>query len=374
MARVRSDWLGANPSPRTNPNEPGHELFGDGSPKRSRTAKLSSMRREWGTWIKARQWNELEQLAKKDPSQPLADTIAELERGFSDKADRKALRKILFLLGQQGYRPRPIEEPEEEVVPPPEFSFAFMISANQKQSARLTYAYQTRGRVRWLDASIYGKSEWLAVEEEEMSLEDAERAKARQLSMDVSPFEGTVVPHEFVANRLQDALGSRFVLHSPTIATWKSRILSHSKAEHPAATLPRAAQGSYEPGLIAAKDEACLLWWLELGLVDALVMKLTEIATDGIGFEHLQAAAAEVVPPRIVDDYEAQLLDLGYLLHLKGQAERSAVILAEADSLREQGLRSSFMEGILVKSLAIYDARRKDQEAASKPKLVEDIS
>ncbi len=48
------------------------------------------MRREWTGWIKNRQWGEFEKVAKTDPCQALADTVAELELGFPEKPDRKS--------------------------------------------------------------------------------------------------------------------------------------------------------------------------------------------------------------------------------------------------------------------------------------------
>ena len=109
------------------------------------------MRREWSVWIKTRQWSEFEKLAKVEPSQSLADTIAELELGFPDKPDRRALRKILFLLAQAGYEPREIEETVDDrpKVGAP-FSVAFMVSPDGSGDTVFTVGREEKGRVVWL--------------------------------------------------------------------------------------------------------------------------------------------------------------------------------------------------------------------------------
>src|ERR1700723_3120405 len=113
------------------------------------------MRREWSGWIRTRQWSEFEKLAKVEPSQALTDTIAELELGFPDKPDRRALRKVLFLLAQAGYEPRDIEEPivEQARLATP-LAAAFMVSPDGTGDTVLTVGREERGRVAWLIAHL----------------------------------------------------------------------------------------------------------------------------------------------------------------------------------------------------------------------------
>src|ERR1019366_6525130 len=100
----------------------------------------------WSGWIKTRQWSEFEKLAKVEPSQALTDTVAELELGFPDKPDRRALRKILFLLSQAGYEPRELEEhggDEANFVEP--LNVAFIVSPDGAGDTVLTVGREERG-------------------------------------------------------------------------------------------------------------------------------------------------------------------------------------------------------------------------------------
>lgn len=67
------------------------------------------MRLEWGPMISMRRWDVMERLAKTQPSQQLCDTAAELVQGFEEREDKRALKRVLFLLKQQGYTPTDYE-------------------------------------------------------------------------------------------------------------------------------------------------------------------------------------------------------------------------------------------------------------------------
>lgn len=69
------------------------------------------MRLEWGSAIANRRWDVLENVAKKNPSQQLCDTAHELLLGMELKSDRRALKKVLYLLEQGGFTPT-VQAPE----------------------------------------------------------------------------------------------------------------------------------------------------------------------------------------------------------------------------------------------------------------------
>lgn len=76
------------------------------------------MRHEYYEAIRYRRWAELETYAKRWPEQSLADTVYQVLQTIGDKADRKALKKVAYLLGQAGFRGRDYEEePRSEAKP-----------------------------------------------------------------------------------------------------------------------------------------------------------------------------------------------------------------------------------------------------------------
>ena len=77
------------------------------------------MRYEWGDWVRYRRWDQFELLAKRDPTQQLCDTVAELARGMDNKIEIKTLKRILFMLKQQGFEPSDFEhlDPEPPKLP-----------------------------------------------------------------------------------------------------------------------------------------------------------------------------------------------------------------------------------------------------------------
>lgn len=62
------------------------------------------MRPEYYEAIRYRRWAELEHYAKVRPEQALADTVYQLAETIGDKADRRALKKILWILNNSGFR------------------------------------------------------------------------------------------------------------------------------------------------------------------------------------------------------------------------------------------------------------------------------
>jgi hypothetical protein len=72
--------------------------------------------------------------------------------------------------------------------------------------------------------------------------------------------------------------------------------------------------------------------------------------------ERVETSHAEVIRTvfhqGMIDDHVARLLDLGYLLHLRGRPG-SDVVLAAADDLRKRGADSPYAGALLDKTLVI---------------------
>lgn len=331
------------------------------------------MRREWSGWIRERRWNEFEKLAKTDPDQTLTDTVAELERGFTEKGDRKALRKVLFLLSQAGYRPTPIEEMEPEGTPkalPKEF--ALLESADSYGESVVTYGVQVGDRVRWLVANLSERSGITRAGEEEMPLETAEGHVQRLTQKEGSPFLAAVVSPEYALGRIANAVAKTKGVVPPVIAYWRSRLPAAAEIPHPAEEIPREEIGDETLKALPYEVEAALPWRLELGAVSPLLREIYEAQAEIEDQEEkaaaskraIEAARESLFTPDVVHDHANRLLDLAYLVHLHGKEGAGRIVYA-ADDLRQKGHLSEYGAGLLDKTLfVLIESFRKESQRA----------
>ena len=61
------------------------------------------MRLEWLPWIRQRNWQAFDDLARSEPSWLLFETVRELALGYPNDDDRDRLRLVLRTLSEQGY-------------------------------------------------------------------------------------------------------------------------------------------------------------------------------------------------------------------------------------------------------------------------------
>lgn len=319
------------------------------------------MRREWSGWIKNRQWPEFERLAKTDPSDGLADTVAELERGFPDKADRRALRKILFLLAQAGYRPRPIEEYEPaNVVATASREWGFLTSADATGDSIVTYACESGDKVRVLMAHVNGELGVTRASEDE-HFRDAGLSRMEAFrQLDPKPYVHAEIPAAFAKWRIAEGMKHCRGHIPPTLAYWRGTLDKAEPTAHPAEALPRGASDE-ELYQIPLTNSAAVAWRLELGNAAPLIERMYELqnqpdASDDALKPQVDAARAEaakeVFTPGLISDHVSRLLDLGYLLHLRGRPGADTV-LAAADDLKVRGSDSPYARALLDKTMVI---------------------
>ncbi|AIE85292.1 hypothetical protein [Fimbriimonas ginsengisoli] len=322
------------------------------------------MRREWSAWIKSRQWNEFEKLAKTDPSQPLADTVAELERGFPDKPDRRALRKVLFLLGQAGYKPQPIEEGETPAAPVPAnlpAEMGYLASTNGMGETMVCYGRESGSVFRWLITELDNRGAVVDASEREVPVDQVEERTAAFRTLEAAGMTGAVVPADFARARIAEVVRKSKGLPS-TIAYWRSTLDGVEPIPHPADSLPRDAEADPSKDLLWAFDET-MTWRLEFGsmaiLVDELGRMETEEGSAGADrnaerySEAKAKAKALVVDRAVIEDHATRLLDLAYLFHLvkkPGVGE----LLAAADDLRARGSESFYADFLVQKTFMLY--------------------
>ncbi len=320
------------------------------------------MRREWSNWIRTRQWLEFERLAKLDPSQGLADTIAELELGFPDRTDKRALRKVLYLLSQAGFEPREIEEFAAGMdVPPAPMEAAFMVSSDGLGDSVITYGKEDRGRVGWIVAHVNFRKGVTRAVEDATTIDEANTKLIRLRNLKPTPYVSAEVPPGFALARLSRAVDISKTL-PPVMAYWRSILPKDAPTTHPTDTMARQNVNQEAMIQYLKEENAAQIWRLELGM---LAPTLTELIGDADTAdserppgsakwnEIMETARQSLFMDTIVLDHRMRLLDLAYLSHLNGISD-CAVLLSLADDLHEKGPDSLYATEVTNRSLAIF--------------------
>ena len=320
------------------------------------------MRREWSGWIKGRQWGELEKLAKTDPSQALTDTVAELELGFPDKPDRRALRKVLFLLSQAGFTPTEFDShPGPVVDTPPALKAAFMVSPDAGGDRVITYGLESRGRVAWLIAHFTSRDGITKAIEDTTTVDESHIRVMRLRKLEPAPGISSEVPVEYALERLAQAVSITKSM-PPVMAYWRASLPKEYAATHPADSLPRSLESSLDLRHVISTIRPAAPWRLELGSLSGALEAFLE--------EHAKTLTAEqsndiewwnvvlrphrevLFTPEVIEDHRGRLLDVAYLMQLKGEAQ-VAEVLAVADDLQANGPDSAYAQWITSKTLLL---------------------
>ena len=318
------------------------------------------MRREWSSWIKARQWSEFEKLAKVDPSQGLADTVAELELGFPDKPDRRALRKVLYLLSQAGFEPREIEEfaaGMNAVIEP--IQAAFMVSADGAGDSVITYGREEKNRVLWLVAHVHPRLGVTRAVEDATTLDEAHTRLIRLRNMVPTPYISAEISVEYALGRLAQSV--QITKHMPPVmAYWRASLPASVPNSHPADSIK--ADNLTEEGLIefVRTYEPFYGWRLEMGALAPSLKKLAEEIPDADGDPDgskwkkvLEEAKVDQFTPDVINEHLIRLNDLAFLLQVRRDSNASKV-KAIVESLERNGSASSYVEWIVTRSMAFY--------------------
>jgi len=319
------------------------------------------MRREWSGWIRNRQWGEFEKLAKVEPSQALADTVAELELGFPEKPDRRALRKVLYLLSQAGFEPREIDVETVTAKPAAAIERAFMVSPDGVGDVVITYCHEERGRVAWLVTHLTSRLGVTSAIEETTTIDDAIVRLMRYQTYAPAPFICSEIPVDFALTRLSKAVSITKSL-PPVMAYWRALLPKEVAYEHPSAALARTTIDDQVLREFMANEEAMYGWRLELGTLAPLINEMHEQQADidpgspsnaDRWLPIFESARRQFFSEAVIEDHRIRLLDLAYLMHLKGNLTASTV-LCLADNLQEVGPDSLYARHILNDSLAMY--------------------
>lgn len=319
------------------------------------------MRREWSGWIKTRQWSQFEALAKTEPCQDLADTIAELELGFPDKPDRRALRKVLFLLSQAGFAPTEIEvEPPGGRRPSSPISVAFMMGPDGAGDTVLTYGREEKGRVGWLTAHLTWREGITRAIEDTTTVDEAQPRLLRLRALSPEPLLSVEVPVDYALERLAQTVARTKSL-PPVMAYWRALLPKQFNSRHPAEDLPRL------PGVVdlaaALRDiEPMSQWRLELGAVSPMLTEDFLKQAERSGSKELKevewwraALSAErdrLFTNEVLEDHRNRLLDLAYIMNLRSDIDAGKV-LRLADNLVADGAHSAYAEWMATRTFVV---------------------
>lgn len=323
------------------------------------------MRREWSQFIRHRQWGEIEKIAKSEPNQALADTVGELVQGFSEKADKRALKKILYILQQAGYEPsEPEFDQSSEQAPEANGAYrrAFMVAADHNGDSNIVYGYEENGRVRWLTATVNENQGIVDASEEGCRLEDADKVFDTWLQAYEKDFFVAEVDPDYAISRVARAMGKSKSFPG-VIPYWRRQIEVHpTEVEHPTAKKKVKTFPSEERRKVALEVDHSLLWRLELGAASPVLMELYEedksngeLSTDQKRerYESVTAKVCEqVFSDIVIQDHAMRLRDLAFLLFLKGDPLADLVLDAAID-LERNGPKSDYARGVLDKTVVV---------------------
>jgi hypothetical protein len=335
------------------------------------------VRREWTDAIKNRRWDELERLAKWEPDQQLCDTVAELEKGIEEKQDRRALRKILWILEKAGFIPSPDNAHSEDPGSRETLQVGFIMSADADGNTPITYGKESNSRFHWLTAYVHEVRGVVRAGTETMSMADATGRIETLRTVQRPPFLSGEIDPGFALWRIKRALArNKPGTVSEAIAFWRSVIDRAHEMPHPAESLKAAKAKPSEMSEDVLLMDATMSWRIELGaatpIMDAMYEAQTAHKDDGpeAQREAVKAAGMEarkqVVTESVIDDHHARLMDLTMLLHQR-EDPTFGKVLAAAHDLRKRGAESDYAKGLVDKTVVIYveAMKRTDQSTGS---------
>jgi hypothetical protein len=336
---------------------------------------MSQMKREWTDAIENRRWDELERLAKWEPDQQLCDTIANLERGTQEKSDRKALRRILWIIEKAGFHPTPSEDEATPPESPAQVEKAFMMSADAAGDTPITYGYKTGSKYRWLTAYVHETKGIKRASEETLSVEEGEQRADRLQNLKAPPYFSSEVDPRFALARIKSALSKNRQGTIPeAVAFWRTVIDKAEDFPHPSYDLKASKTTPAEQSEDVLLMDATMSWRIELGAATPILEQMYEAQQANIdqGEEAQREAVKEagvvarrvVLTPGILADHAMRLRDLAYLMHSNGDEDYGKV-LADAEDLEKKGPDSEYAKGLVDKTVVIYVETMKRAEKSS---------
>jgi hypothetical protein len=306
------------------------------------------MRREWTLALRERNWPQLERWIKADADPSLATTLADAADAFDAKADRRAIKRLLFLLEQRGIRP--------DVVAPP-------VPAEPEPTSAHPTVWMFRPGVAQTDFAIYSAETSLF---RSVTITGTVITRASQREIPAPPELAEVVqfPYLVFAQRFREARSATERL--PLICgTWRDHLAA------PEDTLIHPADEGQTDGpnvdvapeadsvrAIVFGDADLSRWRLELGVVAPLAVEISQLTAENLQDRaHLNALFERTSAPIATDAWRAEhdqrLADLLWFRRQTDPESASPVREVRQD-LRANGANSAYVRALVEKTFFLF--------------------
>lgn len=330
------------------------------------------MRREWTALLRDRDWARLERLAKEDPSQPLADSVAEWVDAVETKADRRALKKVLYLLGSAGYKPTPRDEPESPSAVEESVVELGLMTAPSPDGQTTVYAARQSGpKVRWLVASVAALGPVVDAFGYDTRIGEADAEVVRIRKSYRGDAQPVAVGLPYALWRIKQGL-SRTRSVPPSIAYWRSQIEAVDAMPHPADSMDVPDLDRESAETLLWDDVEAGGWRFEMSpfakTIEAIGQALQGAKETG------RADVRRIVSQFLsqVDlreesaEHRERLRDLAMVRKLRGAADYGLWLALEKE-VAEKGAESLYVQVTAAKTVldfyaAVIEAHRRERE------------
>jgi hypothetical protein len=153
------------------------------------------------------------------------------------------------------------------------------------------------------------------------------------------------------------------------MAYWRALIPKEVPSDHPAEGLPRLKETLQDPHKTITGQQMLAYWRLELGSLAPALDNFLKTQAENASSENINdlewwnnvlAADRELLfPAEAVEDHRMRLLDLAYVMHLKGEPGVGEV-LAIADDLGDRKHESAYAKSMTTKTfLLLFETIRR---------------
>ncbi len=333
------------------------------------------MRPEYFEAIRYRRWSELEFYAKKWPEQALADTVYQLAETIGSKPDRKALKRILWILEREGFSGRDYEdrnEPSEKMLRSRKFLMAGICVDFSKDATHFFIMGRRGAEYEVLLVAVRDS-------DREYHLETLGPGRITgapnmvKLWESVFPENKCEVDPNYVAGRILEALrtGSPSDTSIKLPSWWQRAFESAEAVSHPSCEIsvrPMTSSGRQKVlqsvpliGNLFIPFYADNEMWTDFHAV-RWFSDIDDSQKKAEIHKILMDSLDRVITDDLVEDYEQRLLDTAYILHCQGNPNAGGVIeLAKDFALRRE--RSDFGQRLLLNTaISIVDLPLPDED------------
>ncbi|MDX2065756.1 MAG: hypothetical protein SFX74_08455 [Fimbriimonadaceae bacterium] len=302
------------------------------------------MRREWTQALRERNWPQLERWIKQDADPSLATTLAEAADAFDAKPDRRAIKRLLFLLEQRGIRPdaRPDAATSESATAEPAVPSVWLLRPGVAQTDFAIFEAET---TVFRTVTIHGRA--------------ITRASQRSVTEAPTVSDAVPFPYNVFCRRFRDARAATDRL--PLICgSWRDHLhATEATDSHPADAIPAGEISDADAiRAIVFGDSDLARWRLELGVVAPLAVEISQLTPENLqDRKHLNGLFARAAVPLATDEWRAEHRQrLSDLLWFRDRTDpdSAAPIREVRDELTANGADSGYVRALVEKTFFLF--------------------